>query len=102
MRTLLMVAVVAAVVFASVGFAEEPAAVASPAAPAMTQVESSLLKQVGYDAATQVLTVTFVDQEGTYEYQKVPETVYKDLMAAESKGSFFAKNIKGKFEFVKK
>ena len=97
MRALLMVAVVAAVVFASVSFAEEPAA-----APALTQVESSLIKEVGYDAATQVLTVTFVDEEGTYEYQKVPESVYKELMAAESKGSFFAKNIKGKFEFVKK
>lgn len=98
MRILLMVAV-AAIVFASVGFAEEPAATA---APALTKVESTLIKQVGYDAATQVLTVTFVDQEGTYEYQKVPESVYKELMAAESKGSFFAKNIKGKFEFVKK
>jgi hypothetical protein len=96
MRTLLMVAVVA-IAFASVGFAEEQAA-----APALTQVESSLLKEIGYDAATQVLTVTFVDQEGIYEYQKVPEGVYKELMAAESKGSFFAKNIKGKFEFVKK
>ena len=99
MRTLLMVAVVAAVVFASVGFAEEPAAAA---APALTKVESTLIKEVGYDAATQVLTVTFVDQEGTYEYQKVPESVYKELMAAESKGAFFAKNIKGKFDFVKK
>ena len=98
MRTLLMVAVVA-IVFASIGFAEGPAAAASPA---LTKVESTLLKQVGYDAATQVLTVTFVDQEGTYEYQKVPASVYAQLMAAESKGSFFAKNIKGKFNFVKK
>ena len=97
MRALLMVAV-AAMVFASVGFAEEPAA----AVPAMTQVESTLIKEVGYDAATQVLTITFVGEEGTYEYQKVPESVYTELMAAESKGSFFAKNIKGKFEFVKK
>ena len=47
-------------------------------------------------------SVTFVDQEGAYEYQKVPESVYKELMAAESKGTFFAKNIKGKFDFVKK
>jgi hypothetical protein len=99
MRTLLMVAVMSAVVFASLGFAEEPVAAASPA---LTKVESSLLKQVGYDAATQVLTVTFVDQEGTYEYQKVPESLYKELMAADSKGAFFAKNIKGKFDFVKK
>jgi predicted secreted protein len=100
MRILLMVSV-AAVAFASVSFAQEPAA-APAAAPALTQVESSLIKEVGYDAATQVLTVTFVDQEGAYEYQKIPESVYKELMAAESKGSFFAKNIKGKFDFVKK
>ena len=96
MRTFLLVAVLA-VALAGVNFAEEQSAVAS-----MTQVESSLIKEVGYDAATQVLTITFVDQEGTYEYQKVPESVYKELMAAESKGSFFAKNIKGKFEFLKK
>jgi ABC-type arginine transport system ATPase subunit len=99
MRYLLMVAVAAAVAFASVGFAEEPAAAASPS---LTKVESSLIKEIGYDAATQVLTVTFVDQEGVYEYQKVPESVYKELVAAESKGSFFVKSIKDKFEFVKK
>ena len=99
MRICLVVAL-AAMVFASVSFAEEPAA--APASPSMTQVESTLIKEVGYNPATQILTVTFVNQEGVYEYQKVPEAVYKELMAAESKGSFFAKNIKGKFEFVKK
>ena len=98
MRILLMVSVVAAIAFSSVCLAE----VAAVAAPEAAQVESSLIKEVGYDAATEVLTISFVDQEGTYEYQKVPESMYKELMAAESKGSFFMKNIKGKFDFVKK
>ena len=79
MRICLVVAL-AAMVFASVSFAEEPAA--APASPSMTQVESTLIKEVGYNPATQILTVTFVNQEGVYEYQKVPEAVYKELMAA--------------------
>lgn len=101
MRYLVMGAVVAMVVCANVGFAQE-AAPAPATAPAMTQVESTLIKEVGYDAATQVLTIKLVGEEGSYEYQKVPESVYKELMAAESKGSFFAKNIKGQYEFIKK
>lgn len=66
------------------------------------EVESTLVKSVGYDAATQVLTVVLVNTGETYEYAKVPEEVYKEFMAAESKGQFFVKNIKGKYEFVKK
>lgn len=66
------------------------------------EVESTLIKSVAYDADTQVLTLVFVNNDETYEYANVPEEVYKDLMAAESKGSYFAKNIKGKYEFTKK
>ena len=80
-------------------FAEE----AAPAVAAESQqVESSLIKSVAYDAATSVLTVVLVKDNETYEYSKVPESVYKELMAAESKGAYFVKNIRDKFEFVKK
>ena len=105
MKQYLMVAVI---VFACAGLclAQEPAP-AAPAAPAeqgaaLAPVESTLIQEVGYDAETQVLTVKLVDNADVYEYQKVPEAVYKELMAAESKGSYFAKNIKGKYEFTKK
>jgi hypothetical protein len=93
----MVAAMVAAVLVAGVAIAEEPAA-----APAMQDVESTLIKEVGYDAATQVLTVVFETTNETYEYKNVPESLYKELMAAESKGAFFAANIKGKFEFTKK
>lgn len=96
LKALVIAAVAVAAVCASV-YAEEPATAAASQA-----VESSLIKEVSYDAATQVLTVVFVEKNETYEYKKVPETVYKELMAAESKGSYFVKNIKDKYETVKK
>ncbi len=65
-------------------------------------VESSLLKSVAYDAASSTLTVVMVEGNETYEFKNVPSSVYEELMAAESKGSYFVKNIKGKYEFIKK
>ena len=68
----------------------------------LEEVESTMIKEAGYDEATQVLTVKFVNGDEIYEYKNVPKSVYDELMAAESKGSYFAKNIKGKYEFEKK
>ena len=78
------------------------------AAPAMAvesmlqDVESTLIEQVGYDAATQTLTVKLVTDGSVYEYMGVPQEVYDQLMAAESKGNFFTKNIKNVYKFQKK
>ncbi|MFH0953126.1 MAG: KTSC domain-containing protein [Verrucomicrobiota bacterium] len=80
--------------------AEQPAAPAP--VPELKPIESSVIKEVAYRAETQVLTVVFADSGDTYEYKGVPESVYKELMAAESKGTYFAANIKGKYEFTKK
>jgi len=81
-------------------FAEEAAPATS--APMTEQVDSSLIKSVSYDAAVSILSVVLVGENETYEYKNVPESVYKELMAAESKGSYFVKNIKGKYDFTKK
>jgi hypothetical protein len=81
-------------------FAEEAAPATTT--PAVQQVDSSLIKSVSYDPATSVLTVVMAEGNETYEYKGVPESVYKELMTAESKGTYFVKNIKGKFEFTKK
>ena len=97
----------------SVALAEEPpaapatetAVTEAPApqeAPALQEVESTSIKEVGYNPETQVLTVVFEKSGETYEYKGVPKDVYDALMAAESKGQYFAQNIKGKFEFTKK
>jgi regulator of protease activity HflC (stomatin/prohibitin superfamily) len=72
------------------------------AAGGLQKVESSVIEAVGYDAAAQDLTIVMAKTGETYVYHKVPEKVYKKLMAADSKGKFFAKNIKEKYEFTKK
>jgi hypothetical protein len=62
----------------------------------MKAVESKMFSAVGYDSETQTLQVRFANG-GTYAYLDVPETVYQELMAAESKGKFFAVRIKNQF-----
>jgi len=70
--------------------------------PVLQPVESSALKAVGYDSATQILTVIFKKSGARYDYKQVPQKVFKNLMTAPSKGSYFMKNIKGKYESTRK
>ncbi len=58
------------------------------------QVESSMLREVGYDSETRTLEVEFTSG-GIYEYYDVPSEVYKDLLRAESYGQYFNANVKG-------
>jgi hypothetical protein len=63
-------------------------------------VRSSLLLTVGYDEGDSLLEIQFKNS-GTYRYEGVPSSVYQGLMAAESKGSYFDKNIRNKYPFRK-
>jgi hypothetical protein len=63
-------------------------------------VTSSNLASVGYDADSQTLTIEF-RKSGTYEFYDVPESVYQDLMSSGSHGEYFARNIRGKYRYVK-
>lgn len=60
-------------------------------------VQSSNLKAIGYDHATQTMAVQFLNGN-IYHYEAVPQSVYDNLMADESKGSFFSKFVRGKFD----
>jgi len=67
----------------------------------MIPVDSSLIKQIGYDGET--LRVQFNDKKTGaggkfYDYRDVPENIYDDLLSAESVGKFFHANIKGKYQ----
>jgi len=64
----------------------------------MKSVDSSLLDKVGYDSATQTLVIQMLNSSDIYTYLNVPETLYDELLAADSKGTFFVKKIKGKYE----
>ena len=63
-------------------------------------VRSRDLALIGYDHATSVLEIVF-RAGGVYRYQGVPESVYHGLMAAPSHGTYFQKNIKVQYSFVK-
>jgi hypothetical protein len=95
----LAVAMLVGVIAASA--ARSLAAESAQPAKEMKAVESTMIKEVGYDAEGQVLTLVFADTADKYVYQSVPEKVYRELMAAESKGTYFTQKIKGKYSFVK-
>ncbi|MBU0678795.1 MAG: KTSC domain-containing protein [Verrucomicrobia bacterium] len=67
----------------------------------MKDVESSMLKAVGYDAGSQTLTVKFTSSDEVYTYQGVPKDVYDSIMSSDSMGTYFTENVKGKFEYTK-
>jgi hypothetical protein len=50
-------------------------------------VESSMIQAVGYDSKTRTLEVVF-NSGRAYCYEGVPPKIYKELMAAESKGRY--------------
>jgi hypothetical protein len=58
----------------------------------LTTVESSMIHAVGYDSKKRVLEVVFNSGQ-TYCYEGVPPKVYKELMAAESKGRYMRDEI---------
>lgn len=64
----------------------------------MTPVSSSNLSAVGYENGT--LYVSF-HSGGLYSYSGVPESVYRGLMSAGSKGSYFAAYIKKSYPYRK-
>lgn len=63
-------------------------------------VTSSNLASAGYDQASKTLEVEFTN--GTvYSYAAVPVETYNAFLMAPSKGSYFSKFIRGKFESTK-
>jgi hypothetical protein len=65
-----------------------------------TAVESSTLTTVAYDPADRMLQLEF-RSGGVYCYLGVPPGVYRDLMAANSNGAYFNRNIRGRFPFYR-
>ncbi|MCL6457362.1 MAG: KTSC domain-containing protein [Gorillibacterium sp.] len=63
-------------------------------------VQSSNIAAVGYDNVENVLHVQFKGNEKVYTYQGVPNEEYNAMMVADSIGSYYAKNIRKKYEAV--
>ncbi len=62
-------------------------------------VDSTTLRTVGYDAERRLLQVEFHNRS-IYQYFDVPAIVYEELMKAPSKGAYFNRSIRPRFDFI--
>ena len=61
-----------------------------------TPVDSTTLASAGYDTAAGLLELEF-RSGAIYRYLSVPASLYRDLLAADSKGRFFNRSIRYRF-----
>ncbi len=59
-------------------------------------VESSQIRSIGYDPATETLEVEFKGRE-VWQYYHFPEEMWREFEASPSKGKYFAQYIRGRF-----
>ena len=60
----------------------------------MTPGDSRAFFAIGYDEATETLRLHFKKSNAWYDYEGVPPALYRELMGAKSRGSFFIHNIR--------
>ena len=68
--------------------------------PEMKLIESTNIWQIGYDAEKQKLYIRF-NKGGLYSYEEFPPETWEEFQTTDSKGRFFYKAIKGRFNFTK-
>lgn len=66
----------------------------------MQWVDSSSLEKVGYDEDKLELHIVF-KSGSSYVYRDVPPHIFDQLIEAPSKGSFFNREVKNVYEFIK-
>jgi hypothetical protein len=60
---------------------------------------SSAVRNIDYDEATETLWVTFVPTGKRYAYRRVPLDVYDAFRSASSKGTYFNRHIRDRFDY---
>ncbi len=65
----------------------------------MIAVDSTTLRTVSYDAKRQLLQIEFQDRS-TYQYFDVPAAVWEALLQAPSKGAYFNRAIRQRFDYA--
>ncbi len=66
----------------------------------MQKTVSSMIDSYGYDYDTNTMYVRFTtNPKPIYVYSKVPLEVFSDFAVAQSKGSFFCKNIRNQYSY---
>jgi hypothetical protein len=64
------------------------------------RVQSSNVASVGYSRHLQALEIEFT-RGAVYRFMNVRPIVYRELLAAQSKGHFIAEYIRGKYYFLR-
>lgn len=62
----------------------------------MIPVNSSAISAIGYDQQTRRMKITF-KETGTYDFCRVPQSIFDGLKNAFSKGSYYNNNIRDKY-----
>jgi hypothetical protein len=65
----------------------------------MIAVDSTTLRTVGYDAERQLLQIEFQNR-CIYQYFDVPAAVWEALLQASSKGTYFNRAIRQRFDYA--
>lgn len=66
----------------------------------MIEVPSSQISEIGYDDSDNSLYVKFPNGN-TYKYNNVNKEVYNAALSAPSIGSYFSRNIKNTYSYIK-
>lgn len=59
-------------------------------------IDSSMLRSIGYDANSSILELEF-NSGSVWQYYDFPESLWYEFEVAESKGSFFHREIKNQY-----
>jgi hypothetical protein len=63
------------------------------------QVDSTAIASIGYSKRMHALEIEFVNG-AIYRYLGVPPSLYRKLMAVESKARFYDKNVRGHYRSI--
>lgn len=63
-------------------------------------VSSSNLQSIGYDPVSRTLEVEFTNGS-IYQYTGVSTTIYQELMAASSHGTYFARYVRTSYPYTR-
>jgi hypothetical protein len=63
----------------------------------MIRVNSSAISAIGYAADIQQMQIKF-KQGHTYTFCRVPQQIFDGLLSASSKGSYYDRHIRGKYQ----
>ena len=70
-------------------------------ATAWFDVDSECVARIGYNFATNVLSVTFAKSGHTWEYEYVAQSLLVEFLESDSKGTFYNTYIKGLYDGIR-